>query len=92
MNKTEIVETRLSNILINVHKDGSKKMRWKRGSNYPKSVVISDFQIFETDEIFGSAGWAPPEQWLGQFISRSVFLLTTKQKFHQGKRYLILYK
>ena len=61
-----------------MHKDGSKRMRWKNGSNYPKSVVISDFQIFETDEIFGSAGWAPPEQWLGQIISRLVFLLTTK--------------
>ena len=63
-----IVETGQSNILINVHKDGSKKMRWKNGSDYPKSVVITDFQIFDTDEIFGSAGWAPPEQWLGQLI------------------------
>ena len=72
MRQCVIVETRLSNILIKVHKDGSKKMRWKNGSDYPKSVVISDFQLFETDEIFGSVGWAPPEQWLG--ISRSVFL------------------
>ena len=63
-----------------MHKAGSKRMRWKNGSNYPKSVVISDFQIFETEEIFGSAGWAPPEQWLGQFISRSVFSLTKKRR------------
>ena len=62
-----------------MHKAGNKKMRWKNGSEYPKSVVISDFQFFETDGIFGSPGWAPPEQWLDQFISRSVFLLIRKR-------------
>ena len=48
-------------------------MKWKNGPDNPKSVVITDFQIFEKVDktsIFGTAGWAPPEQWIGQFMER----------------------
>ena len=64
----------LSNILINVHKDSENKMRWKSGDAFPKSVVITDFGISTSIRVsdykraVGTAGWAPPEQWLGQFM------------------------
>ena len=60
-----------SNILINVHKEGENKMKWKSG--HPKSAVITDFgistsiRVSEYKRAVGTAGWAPPEQWLGQF-------------------------
>ena len=63
-----------SNILINVHKDAKNKMKWKSGIKYPKSVVITDFgistsiRVSEYKRAVGTAGWAPPEQWLGQFM------------------------
>ena len=50
-------------------------MKWKSGKNYSKSVVITDFSISsslngsEYKRAVGTAGWAPPEQWLGQFMS-----------------------
>ena len=63
--------------MINVHKDRENKMRWKRES---KSVVITDFELalsVRVDQSYmsgkGSIGWAPPEQWLGQFMEWSVF-------------------
>ena len=54
-------------------------MKWKSGKDHPKSVVIADFsesvqisRVFkgavETKGVVGTAGWAPPEQWLGQFM------------------------
>ena len=64
------VETKLSNILINVDKNGGKKMKWKNSD--PKSVVITDIQILENMSVLGTAGWAPPEQYLGQFKDRFV--------------------
>ena len=56
--------------MINVHEN----MKWKSGKNYPKSVVITDFSIAsslnDSDDkrAVGTAGWAPPEQWLGQYM------------------------
>ena len=56
--------------MINVHEN----MKWKSGKNYPKSVVITDFSISsslngsEYKRAVGTAGWAPPEQWLGDFM------------------------
>ena len=55
-------------------------MIWKSGKNYPKSVVITDFgistsiRISEYKRAVGTAGWAPPEQWLGQFMKWSVLI------------------
>ena len=63
--------------MINVHEN----MKWKSGKNYPKSVVITDFSIStsirdsENKPAVGTPGWAPPEQWLGQDMKRSVFLI-----------------
>ena len=63
--------------MINVHEN----MKWKNGKNYPKSVVITDFSIStsikdsEYKRAVGTAGWAPPEQWLGQDMKWSVFLI-----------------
>ena len=68
-----------SNILINVYKDDHNMMKWKSGKNHPKSVVITDFGIslfirkraseygrrVRYKSSTGTAGWAPPEQWLG---------------------------
>ena len=60
--------------MINVHKDDEKKMKWKSGKDHPKSVVITDFgistsiRVSEYKRAVGTAGWAPPEQWLGQFM------------------------
>ena len=68
-----------SNISINVYKDGHKKMKWKSGKDYPKSVVITDFGISSSIRVSeyrranGTAGWAPPEQWLSEFMMWWVF-------------------
>ena len=43
-------------------------MKWNK--NDPKSVVVTDYSIFETSRGFGTAGWAPPEQWTGEIIER----------------------
>ena len=47
-------------------------MKWKSGEDHPKSVVITDFgisrRVGEYRRANGTAGWAPPEQWLGQFM------------------------
>ena len=49
-------------------------MKWKSGKDHPKSVVITDFGISrsikasEYKSSMGTAGWAPPEQWLGDFM------------------------
>ena len=59
--------------MINVHKNEEKRMKWKSGPDYPKSVVITDFgistsiRVSEYKRAFGTIGWAPPEQWLGQY-------------------------
>jgi len=59
-----------SNILLNVYKEGENKMKWKSGN--PKSAVITDFGISTSIRVSdykraaGTAGWAPPEQWLDQ--------------------------
>ena len=65
--------------MVNVHKDEENKMKWKRGSRYPKSVVITDYELAKSIRIRerymvvkGTAGWAPPEQWLAQFMKWSV--------------------
>ena len=57
--------------MINVHEN----MKWKSGKNYPKSVVITDFSNASSlndsthyKRAVGTAGWAPPEQWLGQYM------------------------
>ena len=48
-------------------------MKWKSGKDYPKSVVITDFGISTSTRVgeykraVGTPGWAPPEQWIGQF-------------------------
>ena len=62
-----------SNILLNVHKKGDLNMKWKSGDQNPKSVVITDFGISTSIRVsdykksVGTAGWAPPEQWIGKF-------------------------
>ena len=56
--------TNISNILINVEIDKHNRIKWNDESS--KSLVISDYQMFEASRAFGSAGWAPPEQWLGR--------------------------
>ena len=66
--------------MINVYNedpnDKSKYMRWK--SEKPKSAVITDFgistsiRVSEYKRAVGTAGWAPPEQWLGRFHERYV--------------------
>ena len=49
-------------------------MKWKSGEDHPKSVVITDFGISSSIRVSeyrranGTAGWDPPEQWLGQFM------------------------
>ena len=49
-------------------------MKWKSGTTNPKSVVITDFGISTSIRVsdykraVGTAGWAPPEQWLGDFL------------------------
>ena len=65
--------------MINVYQDKYNKWKWKTGSNYPKSVVITDFQIFDTDEIFGSVGWSAPEKLL-EPIKKRFFQFTTLDK------------
>ena len=72
-------EKYLSNIMINVHKDRQNKMKWKQG---PKNVVITDFERATSVRVGqsymagkGTPGCAPPEQWLGQFMKWSVFIL-----------------
>ena len=60
--------------MVNVHKNEEKMMKWKSGPRYPKSVVITDFgistsiRVSEYNRAVGTAGWAPPEQWLGNFM------------------------
>ena len=67
---------------MHVHKDKLNRMKWKNGSKYPKSVVITDFGISTSIRVgeyargIGTAGWAPPEQWLGQFQKWLVTLNT----------------
>ena len=56
--------------MINIHKDEENKLKWKSGNEHPRSVVITDIAILSApDKEFmsgmGTAGWAPPEQWLG---------------------------
>ena len=47
-------------------------MKWK--SENAKSVVITDFGISTSIRVsdykksVGTAGWAPPEQWIGNFF------------------------
>ena len=49
----------------------NNQIKWKSGRNNTKSVVLTDFELFQpnetdrsiTDRIVGTAGWAPPEQW-----------------------------
>ena len=49
-------------------------MKWKSGPKNPKSVVITDFGISTSIRVsdykksVGTAGWAPPEQWIGKFF------------------------
>ena len=63
-----------SNIMINVYRDVENNMKWKSGQRYPKSLAITDFgrltsiRISEHMGGSGTSGWAPPEQWLGQFM------------------------
>ena len=59
--------------MLNVYKKGEKRLKWKSGCEHPTSVVITDFgmatsiQSGESKDIgVGTAGWAPPEQWLGE--------------------------
>ena len=66
----------LSNIMLHVHKDDHNYMKWKSGSEYPKSIVITDFGIStpirvssSKPRLIGTPGWAPPEQWLGVFCN-----------------------
>ena len=72
-----------SNISLNVHKEGDLKMKWKSGEQHPKSVVISDFGISTSirngdyKKSVGTAGWAPPEQWIGKFHVPLVLKLNT---------------
>lgn len=68
--------------MINVHKEVQKDaegkettiIRWKSGKSFKKSVVITDFGISTSIRVkdykraVGTAGWAPPEQWLGEFL------------------------
>ena len=59
--------------MINIHKDeGEAILTWKNGSEYPKSVVIADYQLFETKEIYGTPGWVSPEQCIGQCMNKLV--------------------
>ena len=66
----------LSNILLNVYFDEKNKMKWKHGIEYPKSIVITDFgissffRVGEYKPACGTAGWAPPEQFLDRFSKR----------------------
>ena len=70
-----------SNISLNVHKKGDLYMKWKSGEQYPKSVVISDFgistslRVSDHKKSVGTAGWAPPEQWIGKCYVPLVFKL-----------------
>ena len=66
--------------MINVHKNVQKDaegkettmIRWK--SDDTKSAVITDFGISTSIRVkdykraVGTAGWAPPEQWLAEFF------------------------
>lgn len=64
----------LSNILLKVHKDGHNYMKWKSGSEYPRSIVLTDFGISTSIRVsakkrnVGTPGWTSPEQWLGDFF------------------------
>ena len=66
-------KTSLSNILLNVYEDIDGKFKWKSGEENPKSVVITDFGISNSIRVSdhkksaGTAGWTPPEQWIGDF-------------------------
>ena len=60
--------------MIRIHKDEDNKIKWKSGKEHPQSVVITDLTITQVDQAeefmsgMGTAGWAPPEQWLSQFM------------------------
>ena len=60
--------------MINVHRDEKNKMKWKSGPKYPNSLAITDYGALANNPISGhmrgagTVGWAPPEQWLGQFM------------------------
>ena len=61
--------------MINIHKDEENKLKWKSGKEHPQSAVITDLTITNARTVefmsgMGTAGWAPPEQWLGQFYDR----------------------
>ena len=65
--------------MLNVDKDTNGKFQWKSGEKNPKSVVITDygissfFQSIDQQESAGTAGWAPPEQWIRKFFVPWVF-------------------
>ena len=70
-----------SNIMINVHTNEESVVKWKSGPEHAKSAVITDYEpvgsIRFRDRYMngkGTAGWASPEQWLGQFTKWSVFI------------------
>ena len=61
--------------MINVHRDEENNMKWKSGATNPKSLAITDFSGITSIRLnrdymrgAGTAGWAPPEQWIGQFM------------------------
>ena len=59
--------------MLNVYKDIHGKFKWKSGEENQKSVVITDFgisnsiRVSDHKTLSGTAGWAPPEQWIGKF-------------------------
>ena len=65
--------------MLDVYKDTNGKYKWKSGEENPKSVVITDFGISTSIRVSdhkksaGTAGWAPPEQWIGNFYKPWVF-------------------
>ena len=59
--------------MLNIYKDNENKLKWKSGIENSHSVVIADITISDAPVTeymkgVGTAGWAPPEQWLGQFM------------------------
>ena len=58
--------------MINIHKDEKNKLKWKSGYEDWQSVAITDITISSAPKQefmsgMGTAGWAPPEQWLGDW-------------------------
>ena len=52
---------------MNVQEDEAGGIKWNK-----KDVVISDYNILQSERARGTAGWAPSEQLLGQ-IKRYCF-------------------